>query len=717
MRLRISIVPLLTATIMIVANNSFAEAKEDNFLSADSIKYDSTTNRINATGHVSVLTNGYVIKAKQMTYDVSTGELWASGYVRVKSDGKSGESKKFQMDGDSVYFKDKMKKGIIKNFVLYFGDNSIIASKLAERIDEKHSRLLRSKYTACSICNNKHPIWEISAKKTNIDLEKEKVTYENAFFQIYGLPIFYTPYFSHPTPKAKAQSGILIPNQKKAGIGIPIYYRPKDNLDFTLTPRLSKSKIVTELETRYLTKKGKYNLTSSYTKSNLTKTSTGGTQKTQKRDRYFIDGHAIVKENGYSYEMKLNRVSDKAYLKEFYDRNDNMLESSIHAEKVTGTNFITGEVISFQGLKEADSNSTDPFIFPEVRVKHVMPVINENTKLTLENNMVNYREGNNYNITRNSFTSILSHTYKTDNGQIIDLSGYNRLSWYYVDISPTRTLVEQDKTLIRNIPEMHLGWRYPLARMSPYGGYTLIEPRMLLVLGRGDLGKNDKYSYIDGVPYNTREDNLFTSNRYSGIDFHEYGRRVSYGISAVHQTKENCTIKAFLGSLNYLNKPSISDTNLLVKTSINFGGLVELYQNSTIDNKKLLPIRREFGAWYDNGKLFAGATLIDINLRKMYFYNSYAKTTQSDILSNIKQLLLDTKYQINERWQVGVDSVFDIKSDKKFSPISRNIRVTYSWDCVSMSLRFGRSYTSDPKRGIYKRNIREIALSLKTLDF
>ncbi|MBP7190173.1 MAG: LPS-assembly protein LptD [Rickettsiaceae bacterium] len=711
--LRNLIIRLLTACALVAGSYVFAEVSQDNFLSADTIKYDNQTNRINASGHVNILNNGYVIRANSVTYDISSGELWANGGVRVKSIIKSSNKKKFQMDGDSVYFKDKMKKGIIRNFVLYFGDNSIIASRLAERSDENHSRLEKSKYTACSICNNRHPIWEISAKKTNIDLEKEKVTYENAFFQIYGVPVFYTPYFAHPTPKAKPQSGILIPNKKKAGIGLPIYYRAKDNLDFTLTPRFNKSTIVTELETRYLTERGKYNLMGSYAKSKVTKTLKDGTKKTGKYHRYFVSGQGVVSENGYSYQIDANRVSDKAYLKEFYNRNDNMLKSSLYVEKVDRTNFVTGEAISFQGLKAEDSRSTDPFVLPEIRVKHVAPIVNEDTTLTLENNAISFGRGANYNAARNSFSALLYHKYTTDNGQIINVSGYDRIDMYHIDSSKTTNQPDQNKTLMRNIPEVHVGWRYPLARMNSLGGHTLIEPRALLVVGQGDFRKNNKYNYIDSVNYNMREDNLFSSNRNSGIDFHEYGRRVSYGISATHNTKENCTLKAFLGSLNYLNKPAPRDTRFLIKTSINFDGMVEIYQNSTISNRDFNPIRREFGTWYDNGKFYAGATLIDINLQKAY----YGTTNRDDVTEDIKQLSLDTKYKINERWRVGFDTTLDVRSDKKFSLISRNIRVTYNWDCVSMSLRFGRSYTSDPKRGIYKTNTREVALSLKTIDF
>lgn len=683
-----------------------------NFLSADVIIYDSNTKCIRASGNVSVIAEGYIITADNMVYNINRDELFANGKVRVKSSSKTSSKQQFQIDGDSIFFENKMKSGVIKNFIIYFGDNALLASSLAERLDENHSVLNKSEYTACAICKNRSPIWSISSKKTHLDLAKEKIIYQNVFFKLYGLPIFFTPYFAHPTPKAKAKSGLLIPSKNKAGVGMPIYYRPKDNFDNTTTPRFSKKGIILENETRYLTENGIYNTNISFIRSNLTR-KLNNNSKSAKYDRFYINSKAALEKNDYNYGYDFNKTSDKAYLKEYYDRNDPHLTSNIYLEKINKSNFSRIEGLHFQNLKSSEQENSNSYVLPEINIKKIMPVIDDSSYLILENNMAHYVKSSDYKVTRNNFTSTLSKTYNSNDGYLFNIAAYNRVDFYNFNVGQERPSY-QKSIAARDIPELQCGLKYPLIKTSVNGDVTIIEPEIQFVEGLGNYKKNLKYSYIDINAYDLNEVNLFSANRFSGFDFHEYGRRVSYGIKANSNQNNGLTLKGFIGKLDYLTNTGLpyKNADLLLKSSIDYNDMIELYYNSKIYSKNLSKYREELGIRYNDSKVYTNVTFINVN-PSIY----YSKDILNLYSNGIKQMFVDTKYYIDSSWSVGYDIRFNLTSSKKISTISRNIKMTYQGDCVNISLRIGKIYTEDPTRGIYKTGSSSISLNLKTLSF
>ena len=55
------------------------------------------------------------------------------------------------------------------------------------------------------------PLWCISARKIIHDQAAATITYQDAYFEIYGQPVFYLPYFQHPDPSVKRKTGFLTP--------------------------------------------------------------------------------------------------------------------------------------------------------------------------------------------------------------------------------------------------------------------------------------------------------------------------------------------------------------------------------------------------------------------------------------------------------------------------------------------------------------------------
>jgi LPS-assembly protein len=63
----------------------------------------------------------------------------------------------------------------------------------------------------CKAHPEQAPTWQLKSDKIIHDQERELVEYHHAWLEMWGWPIFYTPYFSHPDPAVKRKSGFLMP--------------------------------------------------------------------------------------------------------------------------------------------------------------------------------------------------------------------------------------------------------------------------------------------------------------------------------------------------------------------------------------------------------------------------------------------------------------------------------------------------------------------------
>ncbi len=105
---------------------------------------------------------------------------------------------------------DDLKNAIIQNIRLLMSDKSRMAAATARRtgpIDE----LDRVVYSPCLPCVSdpmRPPAWQLTAARAVHDNIAHTIVYHDAWMDIFGLPVFYTPYFSTPDPDGEAQERI-----------------------------------------------------------------------------------------------------------------------------------------------------------------------------------------------------------------------------------------------------------------------------------------------------------------------------------------------------------------------------------------------------------------------------------------------------------------------------------------------------------------------------
>jgi len=673
------------------------EAK-DAFLSADKIEYHDTGDYAEATGHVKVIFDKYTIHADRVYYDLKKDEVFGYGNIKAIASGKE------VVLGDAIIFDAKAKKSLISSLVLYFKENdSIIAARFAQKIDDHHERLTKAVYTSCPTCENKKPLWEISAQQVDIYDEKYKVVYKNAFFKIYGMPVAYFPYFSHTMPGAPSTSGVLTPGIQKKRLGIPLYWRAKSNLDVTFTPKIGAKGILYEGEIRHLLKTGQYKLNGSFTNSQValsTSTDKENNKKPTRNDRYTrynIAGEGKFTKDHYHFGLDLNQVSDRGYLKEYYNKDIPFLVSKLYMYKTTKQNFVEVNNLYLQGLGSDDSKFNNPHIIPEVNLRYVIPFEQLNdTNLNIENYSAAYSTDALGQITRTIWSTSLYNNYNIM-GQIWGVELYNRADFYKMQLAD-----KKEFTTGRTIPELRFSWRYP------WGGNiankaVIIEPIALMALGKKHEPDINKFGKIDSNSYDFSDTNFYQYNRYNGIDFHEYGKRITYGVNSALNINDAHKISLFLGQFQKLSASADQRSDIVGRTSLNFYDQLEIYYRFKKAPRNFASHFDEVGAWYNDNKFSANGG-----------YVSAHDITLPNDNKKISQIYLDGGYNITEKWNIGGGFRFDT-TKKKLKSLSDTMRVTYHGECAKITLTLNRDYSVDTTRSIKKSRDYSFAIGLRTL--
>ena len=99
--------------------------------------------------------------------------------------------------------------GVIRDIQILLADGSRIAANGGKRTGEK-TEFAKAVYSPCPLCEEdptRAPLWQLKAVRVTHDQEAHRIEYRDAWLEIYGVPVAYTPYFSHPDPTVTARAG------------------------------------------------------------------------------------------------------------------------------------------------------------------------------------------------------------------------------------------------------------------------------------------------------------------------------------------------------------------------------------------------------------------------------------------------------------------------------------------------------------------------------
>jgi LPS-assembly protein len=686
--------------------------KTDSIIDADDIEYVQEQELVIAKGNVEIFKNDYLLKADKVIYDKAHHKVYAIGNVYILDPNGN------EVNAADLEINQDLKEAIIEKFNIRMADDAIFTANKGNYYHHPEKMILeKAVYSSCPICkDDKAPQWQFAANKVIIDQKKEKVIYKHSFFEIYGKPVLYTPYFSHLTPNAKPRSGFLIPGQKYStiygsGIQVPYYLRISDDKDLLFSPIFtSRQGILYIAKYRQLTRYGLYTVQGSYNHKSK--------NSAEKGNRYYanINGKSKINED-WDFTTNLQYTGDKSYLRNFFNENQNYLTSQMDFIYNKNRHYAVLNSLYFQELRPTIQQKTVPFILPVIDY-HKEFFGSDNNKYIIDNNLLGLSRKKGSETKRFSTTGIWAKTYFTKNGQ--QISVYRRLRGDAYNFTHKKDAIPQNyqnnngpNNVARLIPEAEVQWQYPFIHANNSG--IFIEPIANLILSP-NMPTISNIINEDSQEIEISDDNLFSSNRYAGYDRVENGLRGAYGLNGYYKGS-NEVVYSFIFGQSYRTKKDLNysvDSGLRRNLSDAVGRFsirpwkpIDIYYRFRLDPIDKIIRRNEIRADFTQNPYRFSAGFVA--------YNYISHTTESFSNRVIKSADLGAWYNITPEWVVGAKATQNYTSTKKFLLASGG-SIGYNGACTTLLFSVNKDYTKNPLRNFKPTTTFSFDFHLKGID-
>lgn len=659
-------------------------------LEAASLDYQKETQFVIAEGNVQVTQGETILVADTLVYDQRNNILFADGNVSVL------EPTGNVYFADQLELRDDMKTGVVTEFRARLADNSLFVAREGVRVSEDVTELKEAVYSPCSIrCDDgsaREPLWQVRARDVKIDNAEQEVVYHDAYMDLWGQPVLYTPYFSHATPGADNRSGLLAPEFKRdANLGTvvkaPLYLALGPDKDATITPMYASLESPVAIgEYRQLFDNGSMKLAGSITRPKDRDAAGNESSGSTTRGHFFGQG-AFAIDPDWNWGFDVRRTTDDTYLRRYDFNNDPLLTSRVYTENFnyageSGRNYVIAQALAFQGVQRQDDRKRSPLVVPVDMYYETMPLA-WNSRLSFSGGAMTLTRDVGPSMQRLSMKSEWAVPYVTDSGQIFELSTSLRADGYNIDDQPFGAS-QFDGTDTRVIPEAQLSWRYPLINRFEDSS-LLIEPVANLIVSP-DSGNSNRIPNEDSATPEFTDINLFSENRFAGYDRVETGPRINYGVRGFYQMAEGDSLNAMIGQAYRVNDdPLFPISNDLTSRFSDYVGMFgvsvapfDLRYRFRFDKDDFDPKRSEVMGTAAFGYVGLGINYLDIS--------------RDAVVADKRDLSGSFSIKLTDYWTLTTGAHRDMLRD---SFTNTTAGLIYRDECLTLLTTLGRDYTSD----------------------
>jgi len=655
---------------------------------ADDLSYDQTRDTIIAQGHVEAAYGKRLLFANRVTYNQTTGVVTATGdVVLTDPDGST-------LFADSAQLSDDLAQGIVRGIGMRMADNSALAAASATRRSENLTEMNRAVYSPCKLCPEKGktiPAWQIRAKTVRHDKQAKRITYNHAFLDAFGVPILYTPYFSHADPSVKRESGFLTPslgNSSELGrkIEVPYYWNLSPSRNLTVSP-LYTSREGTVMKALYeeRTQRGRFELDGSFTRVDERDNNNIKTGNTESRGHVFSRGRYAVSPNDI-WGFDIERTTDDTYLSRYNLTSIDTLTSRLFTEHKSGRDFGSVDFLLFQGLNQDDDPGLTPMILPLLQYSGKTDPDSAGGRFSFDANALVLRRRDGQDSHRVSMTGGWQRNYVSGLGEVYSIFTDLRGDAYYInDIA-----VRKDKNDLtgRILPQAGVEWRLPFASRAQYFS-QVVEPIAQMIISPYG-GNPDDIPNEDSGSFEFDSTNLFSPTRFPGHDRWEGGPRANVGMKwgAYHDNGGYANV--MLGQVWRVKDDTTfaTDTGLDDERSDYVGSIalspspwLELLHRFRLD-------RQDLGYRRSEVDLNAGPS----RLRLGVGYVRLARELSTTALESREEIAVSMHAQFNENWRM---SAFTRRELDHNATIGTNAGIYYQDECLLFGVIYDRRYTRD----------------------
>jgi len=504
-----------------------ATTTTDIYFSADSMENDSHSNLVTAIGNVEIIREDITLRADKVTYNQATEDITAEGNVVLME--KNGNV----LFADTINLTEKMQNADVENIKVVLLDKTRMAAQHFHKKNNDHKILRNAVYTPCDNCRDSSPLWQLKATKVLHDPIKQNIEYQNAFLELKGIPVLYTPFFSHPDPSVKHRSGFLFPriissNFLGAAIQPQYFFDINPQTNFTFNPIISteKNPIYSGIFHKYFYR-GEINASGTIMQDKDSNYS----DKNDIRGNLFMFGRYELNDYWVA-DTDINYSSDHTYLDDLNlpKRDDPWLTSRLRLQSFDNRNYAYMEGYYYDMLSYDLQHINKPYILPLIGYENIS---NPNPfgayiRTSISAASIYHKEDDSSQ--RMTLINSWNLPYTSPYGEKYKMTASLKSDLYYVRRYLNNNNQYFTGTTARVFPQLGMEWRLPFIKSSETSS-QILEPVIVGVLAPNKGNKRDKIPNDDSRDFELTDTNIFDLDRYAGYDRNDVGSRLSYGIN------------------------------------------------------------------------------------------------------------------------------------------------------------------------------------------
>lgn len=680
------------------------DSRQPVLFSASEVNYDDALGLVIATGKVEIAQGERLLIADRVTYERNTSRVTASGNVVLHE--PTGEV----MFADYVELGDEFKDGVIRNMGVRLLDNSRFAAAEAERSSGNRTTMRKAIFSPCDECKEdpeRAPVWQMKAQRVVHDQESRDIKYYNAFLEVFGIPVFYMPYFTHPDPTVERRSGFLAPtfgSGDNSGVyfSVPYYLDLGSDLDATIAPIvLTNVGLIANGEVRKRFGFGEARIAASAGVADR-KNGDGTVEERAFRGHVNAKASFHVDEN-WRTSVDVQRASDPTYLRRFRLGRETVLTSELRTERFDENSHFQARALAFQGLRAGDRRRETPTILPQVTYDYMSNPDRFGGRATLNAGALSLVREQGSSMYRLSSEAAYAKPWMIGNGQILTATASLRGDLYYVSDAPQPNSAFPKNTVdgweSRVLPQLTLDWRYPFARSSGTS-QQFIEPVAHFAIapnvGSGNIIQNE-----DSSDFELSDTNIFRRNRFAGIDRMEGGIRAGYGINAGYYGDLG-QAKGFVGQTYRLRSDSTFEKGSgLDQNASDFVGRLDLAPVSWLTGSYRFRIDSDR---YRIARDELVGTIGGPRLRLQTSYVFVKDTERNPLTKDREEIVASLSSKFTKNWSGSLGYARDITNEQDLNYIAG---LTYQDECIRIDTRLNRHYFEDreirPETSVFLR--------------
>ncbi len=531
------------------------------FYQADTASYDRDRGFVTLSGHVEIWQGNRVLHADRVTYDRNTGVAAASGHVvLLEPDGQVLFSNYAELSGG-------MKEGILRSFSAQLAENGRLAANGARRTGGQINELSRAIYSTCNLCRqhpDRPPLWDLRARSAVQDTVNKRIEYRDVVLDFYGVPVLYMPYFTHADPSVKRASGFLVPVFGQSShlgpyVAIPYYWVLDKQSDVTITPTIAAD-AGPALDATYRR---------AFNNGQVSINGSVAYDQNAAQAAVFAHGQFALNDE-WRYGFDINRASSSAYLRDFKIGGGlaDLLTSQVYLEGFGQGAYARLDARAYQGLSSRYVAAQLPYVLPRYEYSFVGEPDALGGRFSLDTQNFNVYRQQGTNTQRASLSLNWERPATGAFGELYKLILHVDSAVYHatqLDQQPSFG-PENAADAGQAMPTAALNMRWPFSRNAGRWGTQVIEPIVQVIaapygssygIGTHADGITFVNSLIpneDSVGLEFTDANLFSLNRFPGIDRLEGGPRAAAALHAAWYLPSGAVIDGMVGQSYRLKK-------------------------------------------------------------------------------------------------------------------------------------------------------------------